>query len=57
MEKIVDEKSKYSCIQLRQSIKEDLLKYCTENGYKLSGLVEKLIQAHLSGSLSIWKIN
>jgi hypothetical protein len=53
MEKIVDEKSKYSSIQLRQSIKEDLLKYCTENGYKLSGLVEKLIQAHLSGSLSI----
>jgi hypothetical protein len=49
----VDEKSKYSSIQIRQNIKADMLKYCTENGYKLSGLVEKLIQAHLSGSLSI----
>lgn len=50
MENIVDEKSKYSSIQIRVRIKEEMLNYCNSNGYKVSGLLEKLIQNHLSGS-------
>ncbi len=49
----MDEKSKYSSIQIRQNIKDDMLNYCNANGYKISGLIEKLIQSHLSGSLSL----
>ena len=46
-------KSKYSSIQIRNSIKEELTNYCQENGYKFSGLIEKLILNHLTGSLGV----
>jgi hypothetical protein len=49
----VDAKSKYSSIQIRNSIKEELAIYCQDNGYKLSGLIEKLILNHLTGSLGV----
>ena len=49
----MDAKSKYSSIQIRNSIKEELTNYCKDNGYKLSGLLEKLILNHLTGSLGV----
>lgn len=41
---------KYSSIQIRKDLKSETVKYCMENGYKLSGLIEKLIMTHLTGS-------
>lgn len=49
----MDEKSKYSSIQIKKNIKSELVNYCHDNGYKLSGLVEKLILNHLTGSLGV----
>lgn len=49
----MDAKSKYSSIQIRNQLKEELMNYCNDNGYKLSGLVEKLILNHLTGSLGV----
>jgi|688.fasta_scaffold850033_2 hypothetical protein len=45
-----NDKSKYSSIQIRVDLKTDFMRYCNEYGYKVSGLLEKLIQTHLSGS-------
>ena len=53
LEKYVEEKSKYSSIQIKTIIKEEITSYCQDNGYKLSGLVEKLILNHLTGSLGV----
>ena len=44
---------KYATIQIQQRIKEELSSYCKKNGYKISGLIEKLFVNHLSGSISI----
>jgi hypothetical protein len=49
----VEHKSKYSSIQIKTNIKSEIVNYCHDNGYKLSGLVEKLILNHLSGSLGV----
>jgi hypothetical protein len=46
---------KYSSIQIRKDLKSETIKYCMDNGYKLSGLIEKLIMTHLSGSNNIKK--
>ena len=46
---------KYSSIQIRKDLKSEMVKYCMDNGYKLSGLMEKLIMTHLTGSNSIKK--
>jgi hypothetical protein len=46
---------KYSSIQIRKDLKSETVKYCMDNGYKLSGLIEKLIMTHLSGSNNIKK--
>jgi hypothetical protein len=42
--------SKYSSVQIRKDLKEDFLHYCNKTGYKVSGLLERLILTHLSGS-------
>lgn len=47
---MIDKNDKYSSIQIRKDLKSEVVKYCLDNGYKLSGLVEKLIQTHLTGS-------
>ena len=44
----MDEKSKYSSIQIRVRIKEEMLNYCNSNGYKVSGLLEKLIHKQIA---------
>lgn len=49
----MDVKSKYSSIQIQNQIKEELINYCHDNGYKISGLIEKLILNHLTGSLGV----
>lgn len=46
---------KYSSIQIRKDLKNETVKYCMENGYKLSGLIEKLIMTQLTGSKDIKK--
>jgi|7_EtaG_2_1085326.scaffolds.fasta_scaffold03690_5 hypothetical protein len=35
--------NKYTTIQLKKETHSKLQEYCNQNGYKLSGLVEKLI--------------
>lgn len=45
-----DKNDKYSSIQIRKDLKKEVIKYCMDNGYKLSGLVERLILTHLTGS-------
>ena len=47
--------SKYSSIQIRKDLKEDLLHYCNKTGYKVSGLLARLILTHLSGSKENFK--
>ena len=46
---------KYSSIQILKDLKSEMVKYCMDNGYKLSGLMEKLIMTHLTGSNDIKK--
>lgn len=46
----MEKNEKYSSIQIRKDLKNEIIRYCNENGYKLSGLVEKLISTHLTGS-------
>lgn len=41
-------KSKYSTIQIRAEVKEELATFCATNGYKISGYVEKLIKSALT---------
>ena len=50
-----DKNDKYSSIQIRKDLKSEMAQYCMDNGYKLSGLIEKLIMTHLSGSNNIKK--
>ena len=46
----MENNKKYSTIQIQSKIKKELTSYCTKNGYKISGLIEKLFLTHLSGS-------
>ena len=40
-------KKEYSTIQIEKDIKKKFTEYCEENGYKISGLLKKLIVAEL----------
>lgn len=51
----MEKNDKYSSIQIRKDLKNETVRYCMENGYKLSGLIEKLIMTHLTGSKDIKK--
>lgn len=51
MENEMKKDLKYSTIQIRTDVKDHLVVYCREYGYKISGLVEKLIISHISGSI------
>jgi len=37
------ERQKYTTIQIKKETHELLQEYCKEHGYKLSGLIEKLV--------------
>lgn len=41
---------KKTSIQISDNVHEELKRLCEENGYKLSGFVEKLIRTAVSGS-------
>lgn len=43
-------RKKYSTIQIRSEVKEELASFCATNGYKISGYVEKLIKSALTFS-------
>lgn len=49
----MENNKKYSTIQIQSEIKKELTSYCTKNGYKISGLIEKLFLTHLSGSIQL----
>lgn len=44
-------KKHYDSIQIHCGVKKPLVAFCKENGYTVSGFVEKLIRMHLSGSI------
>lgn len=48
-----DDEKLYSSIQIESGLKNRLNDYCTSNGYKLSGFVEKLVESALNQMESI----
>ena len=44
------ENPKYSSVQIRKNLKDEFTRFCDDKGYKVSGLLERLILTHLSGS-------
>lgn len=48
---ILKTNAKYSSIQIRDTVKHQVISYCKDHGYKISGLLEKLILTHISGSI------
>jgi hypothetical protein len=44
-------KRKKISVQISEFIHNTLKQYCNNNGYKLSGFVEKAILSHISGSI------
>lgn len=39
--------SKYTTLQIKKEIRDDLQKYCKQHGYKMSSLIEILIRERI----------